>query len=470
MVARSQRSQPGRVTVIAGLLTSVVLTGFCSLTSVPSARADDSSPSPTASPSPTPTPTPTASPSPTPAPTPTASPTATPTAERAVTPTLTLRVSAAGSVGGRFYEDIGSFAIDGEVVGDTEGQAVEIYSRGAGQQWSLLAEVRPAADGRYSYRKPVGAAGGFAFQATLGGPPGSGGSIASPAASVTVADATISFSPVAGSIDSLTTPLVRGQLTPARGGVQISLEAVRSGRWTAVARTTSGAAGSFAVWFRHGVGSLASYQLRFSYRATNRDRTEVSSTRRLTRIKVLAAKVTQTTAAEVAKTYRSGCPVGPSKLRTIAMNFYGYDAKMHRGVLIVRSSIVTRTIRGFDAGLRAGFPLAKVNNPNVYGGNDPKQMAANNTSGFNCRKVVGNPYRMSPHSYGIAIDVNTVQNPYRDRNGKWWPANGKSYLDRLPLRQGMLGKNTSLTKRLRKDGFFWGGFWNPGRDYQHFER
>ena len=62
-----------------------------------------------------------------------------------------------------------------------------------------------------------------------------------------------------------------------------------------------------------------------------------------------------------------------------------------------------------------------MNNPNVYGGNDPRQMAADNTSGFNCRKVVGNPYKMSPHSYGIALDVNTVQNPYRDDRGKWWP-------------------------------------------------
>ena len=110
-----------------------------------------------------------------------------------------------------------------------------------------------------------------------------------------------------------------------------------------------------------------------------------------------------------------------------------------------------------------------MNNPNVYGGNDPKQMAADNTSGFNCRKVVGNPYRMSPHSYGIAIDVNTVRNPYRDAKGKWWPANGKPYIKRTPKKWGMLTKNSTLTKSLRKDKFFWGGFWSPGKDYQHFE-
>jgi hypothetical protein len=151
------------------------------------------------------------------------------------------------------------------------------------------------------------------------------------------------------------------------------------------------------------------------------------------------------------------------------MNFYGRDKRMHRGVLIVRTDLVPEIKRGFTRALRAQFPVAKMNNPNVYGGNDPKQMAANNTSGFNCRKVVGNPYAQSPHSYGIAIDVDTVQNPYRDARGKWWPANGKSYIDRTPLRFGMLGKKSPLTKQLRSDDFFWGGLWNPGRDYQHFE-
>ena len=90
----------------------------------------------------------------------------------------------------------------------------------------------------------------------------------------------------------------------------------------------------------------------------------------------------------------------------------------------MRTDLRQEIIRGFGAALDHRFPVAKMKNPNVYGGNDPKQMAANNTSGFNCRKVVGNPYKMSPHSYGIAIDVNTVQNPYRDARGTWWPSSG----------------------------------------------
>ena len=39
-------------------------------------------------------------------------------------------------------------------------------------------------------------------------------------------------------------------------------------------------------------------------------------------------------------------------------------------------------------------------------------MADGNTSAFNCRRVTGNPTKLSQHSYGNAIDINTRQNPY----------------------------------------------------------
>jgi hypothetical protein len=68
----------------------------------------------------------------------------------------------------------------------------------------------------------------------------------------------------------------------------------------------------------------------------------VSNSETFTRIAVINAVVTQTTSAEVEKTYHAGCPVGPSKLRTVTMNFYGMDKKMHRGLLIVRSDLTTR--------------------------------------------------------------------------------------------------------------------------------
>src|SRR3546814_7814462 len=64
-------------------------------------------------------------------------------------------------------------------------------------------------------------------------------------------------------------------------------------------------------------------------------------------------------------------------------------------------------------------------NSRLNGGDDYKSMAADNTSGFNCRTVVNKPGVRSPHSYGGSVDVNPWENPYRSATGytpnSWWP-------------------------------------------------
>jgi hypothetical protein len=345
---------------------------------------------------------------------------------------------------------------------------VEIYRRTAASAWTRVAEAT-LDSGRYEVRVPVYALGTFTFVATTGGAPDSGDELRSNQVTVTVEDSKIALHQPVAKIDSLKNPTIRGTVVPAHAGVEVQVEVLQSGTYALTATAKTDATGAFALSLGYGQGRLAAYQIRARYRVDNRDRWEVSASRTFTRIAVLNPVVTPTTAAEVAATYRSGCPVGPSKLQTVRMNYYGFDKKMHRGLLIVRSSLTTEVIRSFDAALAARFPIAKMKNPNEYDGNDPRQMEANNTSAFNCRKVVGNPYKQSPHSYGTSIDVNPVQNPYRDINGKWWPDNGRSYIDRSPVRTGMLTTKSTLTTKLRSYGFFWGGLWSPGKDYQHFQ-
>ena len=60
-----------------------------------------------------------------------------------------------------------------------------------------------------------------------------------------------------------------------------------------------------------------------------------------------------------------------------------------------------------------------------YGGDDDRSMAANNTSGFNCRRVAGQS-SWSAHAYGEAIDLNPVQNPYVRPGSITPPAGGAS--------------------------------------------
>jgi D-alanyl-D-alanine carboxypeptidase len=376
--------------------------------------------------------------------------------------------SADGALPGRFFQDIGSYRFRGEAAELEDGRTVQIYRHGTSSGWSLQATTRLDGGG-YSASLPVRERGTFTFAATTGGVPGSGDAITSNEVTITVEDSKIKLNEPVAKIDSLKNPTISGTVVPARGSVEVHIEVERSGTFREAATTTTDSSGHFSLSFSYGEGSLATYKIRATYKAANRDRWEVSNSETFTRIAVINAVITQTTAAEVEKTYHAGCPVGPSKLRTVRMNFYGRDKKMHRGLLIVRSGLTTEVIRSFNTSLQHRFRVAKMKNPNVYDGNDPIQMEANNTSAFNCRQVVGNPYKLSPHSYGTSIDVNPVQNPYRDIHGKWWPENGTAYIDRTPYRAGMLTKNSYLTQKLRSYAFFWGGLWSPGRDYQHFE-
>lgn len=381
---------------------------------------------------------------------------------------VSLSVAPKGSpIKGRYFQDIGSYAFSGTVSPATSGQKVEVWWSKASGSWHKFVTTKAGSGGKWSAGKETKGPGIRRFRATLGGDPSKSGIVRSAEVKINIEDAKVYLDKPKSSIDSLTSPKISGTVFPARSGVLMHFQ-VKSGKAyhdKGTQRTDS--KGKFSFTFSTGKGELHSYGVRARYWDGRIKKWEISHAEKITRARVLNAKVTKTTAAEVAKTYHAGCPVGRSKLRTIKMNYEDFSHKMHRGIMIVRSDRTDAVIASFGKNL--GKPIRRMDNPNVWNGNDPKQMEADNTSAFNCRKVTGNPYAQSPHSYGIAIDVNTRENPYRDVNGKWWPKSGKKYIKRSPWKVGMLNTKSTLTKQLRSRGYFWGGFWNPGRDYQHFE-
>nr|WP_231127486.1 M15 family metallopeptidase [Motilibacter aurantiacus] len=93
-------------------------------------------------------------------------------------------------------------------------------------------------------------------------------------------------------------------------------------------------------------------------------------------------------------------------------------------------------------------------------------MAANNTSAYNCRKVAGTG-RWSEHSYGRAVDVNPVQNPYV-KGRVVQPAAGRAYVDRSRDAAGLLRAGEPAVEAFTARGWGWGGSWRSSKDYQHF--
>jgi hypothetical protein len=180
--------------------------------------------------------------------------------------------------------------------------------------------------------------------------------------------------------------------------------------------------------------------------------------------------VAPVTAAELGASWHQGCPVGPAKLRTLHVSFVGFDGRAHTGAIVVHRDVTGEVTTIFRRLYAARFPIHRMQPVATYSGSDPRSMAADNTSGFNCRyAVAAGPKRWSAHAYGEAIDVNTVENPYV-QGSDVLPAAGRSYLDRTRYRKGMAVAGGVLVRAFASVGWLWGGRWTAGPDYQHFSR
>lgn len=185
----------------------------------------------------------------------------------------------------------------------------------------------------------------------------------------------------------------------------------------------------------------------------------------LTRIVGADAKIRRTTTADLAGYWNSSCPMGPSRLRTIEVNYWDYNNQVQRGTIVVRADRANDVAAAFTDMFNSRFHIAQMRLPTAWKGSDTAMMAANNTSAFNCRKVTGNPYRWSPHAYGYAVDSNPAQNPYLDPKGKWWP-NSQWAKHRPAGVKGMHYPNSASVRAFTSRGWKWFSGW----DWHHFER
>lgn len=170
------------------------------------------------------------------------------------------------------------------------------------------------------------------------------------------------------------------------------------------------------------------------------------------------------------KTLRVDSAVDCQRLALLKFDYFGFDGKVHNdGELVVLDAAADRVADIFDALLKMHFPIQQAKLLNHYDGDDDASMADNNTSAFNDRMVSGGS-SVSVHAYGLAIDLNPIQNPFLQRqNGalEVSPKAGERYLNRADVRPGMAEAVVDL---FAENGFpIWGGDWKSPIDYQHFQ-
>lgn len=151
---------------------------------------------------------------------------------------------------------------------------------------------------------------------------------------------------------------------------------------------------------------------------------------------------------------------------------YDFEGQIQEGELICNQAVAQDLVEIFYELYESQYPIEKIRLIDEYSADDEASMADNNTSCFNYRTVPGSTKR-SNHSYGFAIDINPLYNPYvRTRDGKELisPDNAVPYADRSADFPHKIDRNDLCYRIFIEHGFTWGGSWNSSKDYQHFEK
>lgn len=165
--------------------------------------------------------------------------------------------------------------------------------------------------------------------------------------------------------------------------------------------------------------------------------------------------------------WHPGCPVGLGELRLLTLTYRGFDGRDHTGRLVANRSAASALVSVFRRLYAARFPIRRMEPVDRYGGDDFRSIEADNTSAFNCRAATGSS-RWSNHAYGLAIDVNPIENPYIS-GGSTSHRASVPYLDRSRRRPGMASAGGVLVEAFRAAGWGWGGSWTGSvQDTQHF--
>lgn len=175
----------------------------------------------------------------------------------------------------------------------------------------------------------------------------------------------------------------------------------------------------------------------------------------------------------------------------IRVFYFGTDGNLHHGNVVIHQALVNDVLDAFKVLLSQRVPIgsvipvadARFERDGHW--DDYASMAANNSSGFNYRRMItadGVGKRLSLHGLGMALDVNPTYNPcygspvvhntgdYSDEAAAGYkevvPANGTYDLSH----PSTLHDRHPLVLTLESLGWTWGGRWGVPKDLHHFQK
>ena len=172
------------------------------------------------------------------------------------------------------------------------------------------------------------------------------------------------------------------------------------------------------------------------------------------------------------KSYIDNPYIHREDLRHLRVLHWDYDQQIHIGEMVCNKRIADRLVSIFRQLYDAKYPIQQMLLPDVYDADDETQMRHNNSSCF-CYRVVAGTKVLSKHSQGLAVDINTLYNPYYKKKANGTiivqPATALQYCNRKMKFRYKIDRQDLCYRLFTKAGFKWGGSWKSCKDYQHFE-
>ncbi len=171
--------------------------------------------------------------------------------------------------------------------------------------------------------------------------------------------------------------------------------------------------------------------------------------------------------------WHKGCPVALGDLRLLTVSYRGFDRRGHTGQLVVNAAAADPLARVFGKLYRLHFRIRHMQLDDMYGPARGRPSDGDVSGSFSCRQAVPSPCSggsgtgtWSMHAYGLAVDVNPVENPYVGCGQSRDPA-AKPFFDRSHHRKGMV--TARVVGAFGSVGWGWGGSWTGNtKDYMHF--
>lgn len=173
------------------------------------------------------------------------------------------------------------------------------------------------------------------------------------------------------------------------------------------------------------------------------------------------------------RSWPEGCTVRRSDLRYLRLSHFDAEKKEYVGEMVCNKAIANDIVEIFRELYRQKYPIQRIRLIDDYEADDEQAMRDNNTSSFCYRKISGSS-KLSKHATGMAVDVNTLYNPYvrsgKDGHRIVEPATATKYVDRRKSFPYKIVKGDLLYRLFIQHGFKWGGSWRTMKDWQHFEK